>query len=61
MEMKITEEVIRIGLTALADNNLRDLHNSSENTKAKFIIVLLFIQNNSYFTNKLKHAYLHWC
>ena len=34
--MKITEEVIRIGLTALADNNLRDLHNSSENTKAKF-------------------------
>ena len=36
MEMKITEEVIRIGLTALADNNLRDLHNSSENTKGKF-------------------------
>ena len=36
MEMKIMEEVIRIGLTALADNNLRDLHNSSANTKAKF-------------------------
>ena len=24
-------------------------------------IVLLFIQNNSYFKNKLKHAYLHQC
>ena len=32
--MKITEEVIGIGLTA--DNNVHDLHNSSENTKAKF-------------------------
>ena len=36
MEMKITEEVIHIGLTTLVDNNLCDLHNSSEDTKAKF-------------------------
>ena len=33
----------------------RGLHNSSTNS----VIVLLFIQNNPLFKNKLKHAYLH--
>ena len=32
---------------AEGDNTLRDLHNSSYDTKAELIIVLLFIQNNS--------------
>ena len=35
-------------LTALADNTLINLHNSSDHTKAEFNnIVLSFIQNNS--------------
>ena len=38
------------------DNTLRDLHNSSDDTKAEFSNVLLFIQNNSQFKEKLKHA-----
>ena len=43
-------------LQAEADNTLRDLYNSSYDTKAKFnnIIVLLFIQNNSQFKNIAK-------
>ena len=43
---------------------LRDLHNSSDDVKAKFnnVIVLLFIQNYIIPSlNKLKHAYLHRC
>ena len=36
--MEISEGVIRLGL---------DLHNSRDDAKAKFIIVLLFILNNS--------------
>ena len=44
---------------ALADNTPLDLHNSSDDTKAEFNIVLLFIQKNSLYKNKLKHAYLH--
>ena len=48
--MEIEEAVIRL-----------DLHNSSDNTKAEFNNFLLFIQNNSWFKNKLKYAYLHRC
>ena len=33
--------------SALAHNTLQDLHNSSDDMKAEFNIVLLFIQNNS--------------
>ena len=45
-------------------NSFWHLHSFSNDTKAEFNtvfinIVLLFIQNNSYFENKLKHAYLH--
>ena len=42
---------------AEADNTLRDHHNFSDDTKADSIIVLLFIQNNLWFKNKLKHAF----
>ena len=47
--MDIAEDVIRRGRLdpTEADNTLRELHNSSDDTKAEFIIVLLFIQNNS--------------
>ena len=39
---------IEEGVIGVADNTLRDLHNSSYDTKAEFNnIVLLFIQNNS--------------
>ena len=41
------------------EHTLPGLHNSSNDAKAEFNNCLLFIQNNSYFTNKLKHAYLH--
>ena len=38
------------GVTASAYNTLRDLHNTSDDTKAEFNnCKLLFIQNNSYF------------
>ena len=37
---------------------LLDLHNSSYPTKAELVITLSFIQNNSKFKNKAKHAYL---
>ena len=46
---------------ALADNILSDLHNSSDDTKAESMMVLLFIQNNSWFKDKLNYAYLHRC
>ena len=46
--MEIQEGVIR------ADNTLRDLHNSSYDTKAESITVFLFIQNNSQFKSKAK-------
>ena len=50
------------GGLAKVDNTLRDLHNSSDDMKVEFnIIVLSFIQNNFRFKNKLKHAYLHQC
>ena len=47
--MDIAEDVIRRSRLdpTEADNTLRELHNSSDDTKAEFIIVLLFIQNNS--------------
>ena len=48
-------------MSALADITPRDLHNSSYDTKPNSIIVLLFIQNNSSFKNKLKHTNLHRC
>ena len=39
---------IEEGVMALTDNTLRDLHNSSYDTKAEFNnYILLFIQNNS--------------
>ena len=41
------------------EHTLPGLHNSSNDAKAEFNNCLIFIQNNSYFTNKLKHAYLH--
>ena len=44
-----------------ADNSLLDFHNYSDDTKAEFNNFLLFIQNNSWFKNKLKYAYLHRC
>ena len=34
-------------LSAWADNTFRDLHNSSDDAKAEFNDVLLFMQNNS--------------
>ena len=42
-------------------NTLRDLHHSLYPTKAESLLALLFIQNNSSFKNKLKHAYLRRC
>ena len=39
---------------AEANNTLRDLHNSSYDTKAELITVLSFIQNNSWFKNIAK-------
>ena len=41
---------------AEADNALRDHHNFLDDTKADSIIVL-FIQNNLWFKNELKHAF----
>ena len=40
---------------AVEDNTLQDVHNSSDDAKVEFNnnIVLLFIQNNSQFKNKL--------
>ena len=38
-----------------------DLPNSSYPTQPHSLIVLLFIQNNSWFKNKLKHAFLRRC
>ena len=50
---------IKEGESALADNTFWDLHNFSDDMKAEFNnIVLLFIQNNSLFKNKLKLAEL---
>ena len=45
------------------DNNLRDLQNSSYfiSYESRSIIVLLFLQNNSKFKNKLKSANLGRC
>ena len=46
--MEIEEGVICRGhYKAEADDPLRDLHNSSYDTKAEFTTVLLVIQNNS--------------
>ena len=42
---------IEVGVLSEADNTLRDLHSSLDHAKAEY--------NNSYFQNKLKHAYLH--
>ena len=39
---------------AEADNTLRDLHNSSYDTKTEFINCFIFIQNNSQFKNIAK-------
>ena len=40
--------------SASVDNTLRDLHNSSYDTKAEFINCFIFIQNNSQFKNIAK-------
>ena len=47
---------IEEGVAASTDNTLRDLHNSSCDTKAELnsLIVLLFIQNNFLFKNIVK-------
>ena len=41
--------------------NLREKAGSGEGTVGNNNIALLFIQNNSNFNNKLKHAYLGRC
>ena len=38
-------------------NTFQDLHNSSDDTKAKFSNCFIFIQSNSQFKNMLKRAY----
>ena len=49
-------------LSALVDNTLQDLQNSSYPTKAEFNnCFIIFIQNNSKFKNNLKHANLGPC
>ena len=40
-------------------NTLQDLHNSSDDTKAKFNNCFIFIQSNSQYKNMLKCAYLY--
>ena len=42
---------IEVGVLSEAENILRDLHSSLDHTKPE--------SNNSYFQNKLKHAYLY--
>ena len=42
---------IEVGVLSEADNTLRDLHSSLDHTKAE--------SNNSFFQNKLKHAFPH--
>ena len=49
-------------LLALVDNTLQDLQNFSHPAKAEFNnCFIIFIQNNSRFKNKLKHANLGRC
>ena len=50
-----------ISTSASLDNTLLDLQNSSYPTKAEFNNCLLFIQNNSKFKIKLKHANFGRC
>ena len=44
------------------DNTLRDLHNSSYDTKAEFNnCFIIHSKKIPSLKTKLKHAYLHWC